>query len=257
MKSIDYTKLLAKLDKPPSGHNWVRLVHSDVPKITKSILSFVKGTFPFTYRPSYAAIQDRIQLGISLETAIKITQKSGSTAGRKPNQELVSAFFEYDAQRGYPQSFINVDRERFAVSKDIEVPVVPLSVIREKGQFVPIFLCGWSTLDLTDFQRKLLVTIYDDAFLSLTDFQNSPAEFLFFPKTEQDGEKKRNAEIWQRGDYSLLSDHELNDAVDIFLQARDQARLILLAEMTDAAAKAEVVSDVPTAGRIEDLFSRK
>ncbi|SCD24869.1 hypothetical protein BR141012304_20396 [Brucella inopinata] len=255
MKSVDYTKLLAKLDRPPSGHNWVRLVHSDVPKTTKSILSFVKGKFPFTYRPGYAAIQDRIQMGIAEETALKIACNSGSAAGYTSNSELVAAFFEYDKERRYtPHTSIGVEKERFAVSRDVEVPIVPLSVIREGGKFVPIFVCGWSKLDLTVFQRRLLVSIYEDAFLSLTDFLDSPAEFLFFPKTEQDGERERAAEVWERGDYSLLSDRDLNEAVDIFLQAREEARRILIAELAESAAKQETSSETPFYEASGDLF---
>lgn len=255
MKSVDYTKLLAKLDKPPSGHNWVRLVHNDVPKTTKSILSFVKSKFQFTYRAGYTAIQDRIQLGITQETALKIARNSGSATGHAPNEELVTAFFEYDKERRYaPNTSIGVEKEQFAISRDIQVPIVPLSVIRESGKFVPIFVCGWSSLDLTDFQRRLLVTIYEDAFLSLTDFLNSPAEFLFFPKTEADGVKKRAAEVWARGDYLLLPDRDLNEAVEIFLQARDDARLILMREMSEAATRKKATIEPLSDSLTKDLF---
>lgn len=255
---MDYTKLLAKLDRPPAGHNWVRLVHSDVPKTTKSILALVKAKLRFTYRPGYAAIQDRIQLGISEDTARKIARKTGAVAGHTPNEELVAAFFEYDKGRRFPpHTSIGVEKERFAVSRDVEVPIVPLSVIRENGKFVPIFVCGWSSLNLTIFQRRLLVTIYEDAFLSLTDFLSSPAEFLFFPKIEQDGERKREAEVWNRGDYSLLPDRDLNEAVEIFLQAREEARRILVAEMAETTAKRETSMETPLDPPSEDLFDRE
>lgn len=257
MKSPDYAKLLAKLDKPPSGHNWVRLVHKDVPKTTKSILSFVKGKFQFTYRPAYAAIQDRIQLGITQETALKVARKSGSTTGHTPNEELVAAFFEHDKERQYtPHTSINFEKEQFAISRDIKVPIVPLSVIREGGKFVPIFICGWSNLDLTDFQRRLLVTIYEDAFLSLTDFLSSPAEFLFFPKVQMDEGKRRAAEVWSRGDYALLPDRDLNEAVEIFLLARDEVRLILMREMAEAAAKQKAPRESSVEWKVKDLFDR-
>lgn len=92
-----------------------------------------------------------------------------------------------------------------------------------------------------------------DAFLSLTDFQDGPAEYLFFPK---DGEsKQRSPEIWQRGDYEQLSGGQLNDCIEMFLEARDEARRILMEEwhrhreQSDATAAA--------AAEMGDLFAPK
>ncbi len=71
------------------------------------------------------------------------------------------------------------------------------------------------------------MTIYEDAFLSLTDFQDSSGEILFFPKTQLDDCVRREAEVWVRGDYELLSQTSLNEAVEIFLLARDSALQML------------------------------
>lgn len=235
MKVVNYNKLLSKLDKPPSGPNWVRFIHySDIVKTTKSIISFVKGMPRFNYASGYTAIKDRIHLGIDFDTALKIVQQHGSLVGRKTNEELIKAFYTHDERRQYPKhAFIEFDREWFLISRDIKVPVVPLSIIRENGHFVPLFVCGWSEIKLTDFQRRLLVSIYEDSFLSLTDYLVSPAEYLFFPKNDNDVEKQREVEVWQRGDYISLSNQEMNEALDIFLQAREAARKILLQEMAE------------------------
>ncbi|MDI7773963.1 hypothetical protein [Asticcacaulis sp. EMRT-3] len=244
----DYNKLLAKLDRPPSGHNWSRFVHDgDVTRTTKEIVAFVKGVPKITYVTGSSAIRDRIQFGIDLETAINVTRRGGAPAGRIQNENLVRAFFEYDAIRRYTScSYIEAEREWFRVSREVSVPVSPLAVVREKGQFVPVFLCGWSELKLTHFQRRLLVTIYEDAFLSLTDFQSSPAEFLFFPNLLEAGKKKRVAEVWQRGDYQLLTGAELNRAIEVFLDARELARVILLEEMAKAKQPEMVATSTST-----------
>ncbi|AYM04333.1 hypothetical protein [Agrobacterium tumefaciens] len=253
--AFDYLKLLAKLDRPPSGPNWVRFVQDDVARTTKSIVSFVKGSPRFTYLSGYTAIKDRIQLGINLETALAAASRSGAPAGRKQNEDLVRSFFEHDEKRRYAtHNFVEFDKEWFRVSRDVAVPVSPLSVIREQGKFVPLFVCGWSELNLTDFQRRLLVTICEDAFLSLTDYQNSPAEFLFFPKGDNGTELKREAEVWQRGDYDLLSDHDLNAAVEIFLQSRELARQILLREMAEDAERRRREGPSVPMPRPRDLF---
>lgn len=258
MSEINYSKLLAKLDRPPSGPNWVRFVHNDIPQTTKSILSFVKGTPHFTYSPAYTAIRDRIQLGINLETAIKVAQRSGAPAGRKQNEELIKSFFSHADNRQYAaNSSIGFEKEWFLVSREVKVPVSPLSIIREKGQFVPLFVCGWSKINLTNFQRRLLVTIYEDAFLSLTDYQTSPAEFMFFPKNIDSEEEIRCAEIWQRGDYELLSYSSLNEAVNIFLAAREIAKNILLLEMKMAMEKKKTEHDTTEKQEyVYDLFSK-
>lgn len=255
--AIDYAKLLVKLDKPPSGPNWVRFIHEGVPKTTKTIVSFVKSIPPFTYSIGYSAIRDRIQLGIDLGTAVNATKRAGAPAGRLQNEELVRAFFEYDERRQYAAlNAIEFEREWFRVSRDVRVPVAPLSVIREHGKFVPIFVCGWSELKLTTMQRRLLLTIYEDAFLSLTDYQNAPAEFLFFPKTDDGTELQRAAEVWHRGDYALLSDAELNEQVEIFLKSREEARQLLLQEMAEAAVRSRHDDENPQPILFDrDLFS--
>ncbi|WP_336800526.1 hypothetical protein [Kaistia sp. MMO-174] len=233
--SVNYEKILAKLDRPPSGPNWARFVHPDVNKTAKSILHFVKGVPPVTYRTGYTVIRDRIQFGIDLETAINSIRRSSAPKSRLPNEEFVKAFFEHDERRRYHgHRSIEFDKESFRISRDIVVPVAPLSVIHENGSFVPLFICGWSSLNLSLFQRRLLVTITEDAFLSLTDFQHSPAEFLFFPKPSSKLKQSRVSEIWHRGDYELLSNNEINEAVDNFLEARALARQVILDEKENA-----------------------
>lgn len=253
----DYAKIIAKLDRPPAGPNWVRFIGADVPSTTKSIVSFAKGIPPFTYQTGYAAIKDRIQLGIDLETALGIVKRGGAPAGKSQNEELVRAFFAHDNERGYAaRNPIEFDRGHFLVSREVQVPVAPLSVIREGGQFLPIFVCGWSTLSLTLSQRRLLVTICEDAFLSLTDYQDSPAEFLFFPKDDEN--KRRAPEIWQRGDYEQLSGSQLADCIDMFLEARDEARRILMEEWHRERDREHSETTSTTAfAEMDDLFTPK
>lgn len=251
----DYAKIIAKLDRPPAGPNWVRFIGEDVPLTTKLILSFAKGIPQFTYQTGYAAIKDRIQLGIDLETAIGIIKRGGAPAGKSQNEELVRAFFMHDHERGYAaRNPIEFERGHFLVSREVQVPVAPLSVIREGGKFLPIFVCGWSTLSLSLMQRRLLVTICEDAFLSLTDYQDGPAEFLFFPKDGK--EKQRSSEIWQRGDYDQLSGGQLADCIEMFLEARDEARRILMEEWHRERGRSETTAT--TAGAdMGDLFTQK
>ncbi|WP_146617771.1 hypothetical protein [Rhodoplanes serenus] len=172
-------------------------------------------------------MKDRIELGIDPDTARLAASTKGAPIGRVHNREFVDAFLEYESHRQYSaSSHIGFETEYFRISRDIVVPIAPLSVIRERGRFVPIFVCGWSTNPLRLRQRRLLMTIYEDAFLSITDFQSSPAEILFFPKFDS----QREAEPWLRGDYDLLPQSELDECVEIFLEARELVRRRIIEE---------------------------
>jgi hypothetical protein len=97
--------------------------------------------------------------------------------------------------------------------------VKPTLVAREAGQLKPIFVFGWKSVPLTRFQRRLLMTILEDAIFSLTDFESSDAEIVFLP--EVDG--TRRSEVWHRGDYDLLSQVELKNQIELLLTARSMA----------------------------------
>ncbi|MCA6112757.1 hypothetical protein [Bradyrhizobium cenepequi] len=256
-------KILRKLDFPPAGPNWVRFIFDDVASTAKAMLSFAKGQPAFGYQAAYRAIRDRIELGIDLNAAIKVATGKGAPAGWTQNRQLVEAFFDYDESRKYSASNpIEFDREFFRVSRDVIVPIAPLSIIREKGKFVPVFLCGWANNPLLPLQRRLLMTIYEDAFFSLTDYQNSPGEVLFFPKsaTRKPGaeyENVRESELWRRGDYGLLSSAELNECVEIFVLARDKARQVLQSEINDLQNKMRAEGATRDMEVSEDLFTKK
>src|ERR1700733_3158041 len=96
-----YAKILRKLDHPPAGPNWVRFICDDPRKTAKAIIAFAKEQPPFNYQPAYHAIKDRIELGISRETALRMAAERGAPAGRIQNKEFVEAFFDHDEDRRY------------------------------------------------------------------------------------------------------------------------------------------------------------
>jgi hypothetical protein len=225
-----YERLLRKLDRPPGAPNWVRFVGDTELESAKKIYAFVKSQPPFNYLQGYKAAKDTVELHISAEDAIKIASTKGAPLGRKRNKEFVEAFLEHDEIRNYTSSNpIDFETEYFRVSRSVKVPVAPISIIRERGNFVPLFMCGWETIPLRLRQRRLLMTVYEDAFFSLTDYQRSPGEILFFPKL--DGAEIRSSVTWMRGDYELLSAKQLNECVEIFLLAREIVRKRILEEM--------------------------
>jgi hypothetical protein len=262
---VKLLKVLRKLDYPPAGPNWVRFIFDNVERTAKAMVSFAKGQPPFGYQPAYCAIKDRIELGIDLDAAIKVATGKGAPAGWVQNRHLVEAFFEYDEIRKYSASNpIAFDKELFRVSREVAVPIAPVSIIRERGKFVPVFVCGWTTNPLLLLQRRLLVTIYEDSFFSLTDYQDSPGELLFFPKndlltSEIKNANLRESEIWRRGDYDLLSRADLDQCVEIFALAREMARQVLQDEIRQIQdkMKAEGIDPTQNLGKPDDLFTKK
>lgn len=253
---VDHDKALNKLDHPPSGHNWVRFVQETRPLTTRAMLSFVKGMPRFTYFTGLSAIRDYFLFGINLDAALGITTKKGAPAGRQQNSDLVRAFFEHNKVRRYPVgTCVEFERQWFRISRELLVPISPLLVFRENGKFVPLFVCGWSELALTTMQRRLLMTIYEDAFLSLTDYMGSPAEFLFFPKSH-DEEFPRQPETWSRADYAVLSAAELNDHVARYLEAREEVRGILLSAKA-ADERRQTIEEEKREDDTDDLFDPK
>lgn len=97
----------------------------------------------------------------------------------------------------------------------------------------------------------------------MTDYRHAPAETLFFPKVLTSDGSCRQPEVWNRGDYMLLSQTELDRCVEIFVEARDMARGALLHEIESLRrdAEREAERDRPSASpRVEDgetLFRKK
>lgn len=245
-------KVLAKINRPPFAHNFVRLVGGDPITTARNIVTFASGIPPFNYSSAYAVIKDRIQLGISLENALSAVRMTGAMSGRIHNESLVRAFFAWDEERRYSAAnIVEFERAWFRVSRNVLVPVAPLTVLREKGKFLPLFICGWGKLGFNSFQNRLYLTICNDAFLSLEDFRESAAEFLFFPQQACSSEllpvpniPLRKPEVWRRDQFELLSSAELNDAIECFLEGM----VIAKKRLFEVYSESDGGSGTPTSG---------
>ena len=71
------------------------------------------------------------------------------------------------------------------------------------------------------------MTLLESGLFSYTDYQNSPAEIVFFPETETSEGARRVPEVWKRGDYKLLSATELRDQLATYMRARELARPLI------------------------------
>lgn len=213
-----------KLDRIPAAPNFVRYNYDDYNLTLKAYVSFAKGMPTISYRDGLVLIKDLVLGIINTDQARKAARILPASPSREAVIEFVDAFCVYSDRRGYLATPAYQDfSTSFSIGRDIYVPVRPTLVARENGQLKPIFVFGWKKVKLDNFQRRLLMTMLEDAIFTLTDFASCDAEIVFLPET--DG--KREAEVWHRGDYNLLSPAELRNQVEIFLSAREAAYPII------------------------------
>jgi len=216
--------LFRKLDRIPAAPNFVRYNFEDLTKTLKAYVQFAKGMPTVTYVPGLTIIKDLVLGWIDTEQARIAIRRLRESPSREANVQFVDAFCEYSELRQYRATPAYSDFSTFfSIGRDLPVPVRPTLVAREHGQLKPVFVFGWKSVPLTLFQRRLLMTILDDAIFSLTDFQDSDAEIVFLPEVDD----IRTPEIWHRGDYQLLSQVELKNQSELFLSARTAAYPII------------------------------
>lgn len=221
----DYSDpLFRKLDRIPAAPNFVRYNFEDLVKTLKAYVAFAKGMPTISYVEGLKIIKDLVLGWTDVEQAKKSARLLKDSPSRQQVIEFVDAFCIYAETRQYVATPTYSEfAASFPIARELFIPVKPTLVAREAGQLKPIFVFGWKSVPLSAFQRRLLMTILEDAIFSLTDFQQSDAEIVFLP--EIDG--VRAAEVWHRGDYDLLSPSELKNQIEMFLAARSQAYPII------------------------------
>lgn len=212
--------LFKKLDKIPGAPNFVRYNFQDLSKTLKAYVAFAKSMPSVSYAQGITIIKDLVLGWTGPEQAMKLARRINDSPSRLAVIEFVDAFCIYAEQRSYQATpSYSEFSAYFPIARDLFVPVKPTLVAREHGQLKPVFVFGWKSVPLNVFQRRLLMTILEDAIFSLTDFQESDAEVVFLPEIEG----IRVPEVWHRGDYNLLSDSEMRDQLELFLSARAEA----------------------------------
>lgn len=221
----DYSDpLFRKLDRIPAAPNFVRYNFEDLAKTLKAYVAFAKGMPTISYVEGLKITKDVVLGWTDIEQAKKAARLLRDSPSRRQVIEFVDAFCVYAETRRYVATPAYAEfSASFPIARELFIPVKPTLVAREGGQLKPIFVFGWKSVPLSLFQRRLLMTILEDAIFSLTDFENSDAEIVFLP--ENDG--IRTDEVWHRGDYELLTPLQLKNQIELFLSARSQAYPII------------------------------
>lgn len=224
MSSFDSIK--RKVLRPPSAQNWTRLnAYGDLERTTLLIANFAVGIPSFNYQPGVGACKDRVKLDLDLDTAVKSVRRSGAPAGRMSNESLVRAFYEYDSERrygagGFAESFSD---GAFRVSRQVLVPTKPTFTIRHSGILSPILLCGWQDFPFDDTHTRLFMTVLEIGLFSFADYRRSPAEVVLFPMTGSGDDRHRVPMIIKRGDFQSLSERQLREQSELYIQAQSAA----------------------------------
>jgi hypothetical protein len=241
--------IFRKLDRIPAAPNFVRYNFNDFHKTLKSYVAFAKGMPTVSYQQGLVIVKDIVLGFIDVHQAKIAARRLPASPSRIAVIEFVDAFCEYAEGRNYVATPAYQDFSTFfSIGRDLHIPVRPTLVAREHGQLKPIFVFGWKSVRLEIFQRRLLMTILDDAIFTLTDFAASDAEIVFLP--EVDGH--RAPDIWHRGDYDLLSQSELANQLEIFLSAREAAYPIIKKWVAEKSPKAPDVAE--PAGPTDDIL---
>ncbi|MGB3627735.1 MAG: hypothetical protein WA989_18055 [Henriciella sp.] len=201
---------------PPAAHNAVRFIGTTLDATARSVYRFKKGSPRISYQTAYNAIHDHVHWGLDEGTLIKMVQRLKSEQNRKCNHEFLQAYFDYHSALGLEGVPAFDDQVvAFRVSAGLKLPVKPTAIVAGEDRFNVLTCLGWSTTNLSDFQKRLWMTIHEDALFSLTDFRTARGVFSMYPKIK--GE--RELVMWERGDYDLLSMGELDDNLDMLAEA--------------------------------------
>ena len=219
-------KSLPKIDRPPAVEHWSRMQHPDAHRTARKLFAFLRGGVSWNYAPSRNVARYHIEDQITRDVALRIVQGYGNPIGRKYNLEVVDAMFDYfgtnpiDSVRAFSELV-----EWFPIAPGAAVPIKPLMVTREGGRFVPNFFNPWSQVPFDSYQASLYMTILEKSIFRLTDFEDSPGRFVFFPKVQIGGDiLQRRPLIWKRGQFPLLSDSDLNSQIRIFAESKEIAK---------------------------------
>lgn len=216
--------IFKKLDKIPAAPNFVRYNFDDLVRMTKAYVQFAKSMPSVSYIQGITLIKDLVLGHCDVAQARKAAARLPASPSKEAVMGFVDAFCTYAVTRNYQATPAYSDFATwFPIARELSIPVKPTLIAREDGQLKPIFVFGWKSIPLDRFQRRLLMTILEDAIFSLTDFEHSDAEIVFLP--EVDG--VRSPEVWHRGDYNLLSQSEMNNQIELFLAAREAAYPII------------------------------
>lgn len=229
MASVE--EIIARVRKPPSLHNWVRLNHRRRDDTTRSIARFVLARPRHALAAIYGLIADYITFGISKGAVEKGLERISNPLVRRLGREIIGVvlpWLDKSEIKGI-QVFHNLNVP-FPIGRGILVPVKPTFVFQRGRTLNPVFVIGWASMPFSPFQKQLLATIIHKAILTLEGFEGADAYIVCAPRIKG-SKSERFVRSWKVSEITLLSEDELREQFDRFGNALDDVVPIILEEL--------------------------
>ena len=225
---IDSQKAISKLRRPPGVHNWVKSIRSRTDDTALSLYNFVVNGPRHSLRPVTDIIRQVVVDVISDEQAIKCASFITNDRVRKYAHEILSALLPHIREKEWKGIQIFKDMfENYPVAANVNVPVKPTFVIREDGKAVPYFVICWAEIGLSDYQKRILTTLIDEAILSQEDFEGSDAVIVCVPR-HSFSKSERYVVQWKLSDHPALGNIEKRELFKRYGRALEQAEKMII-----------------------------
>lgn len=221
-------KLIRKLRRPPTAHNWVKSIKGRRDETAKALHNFAINPPRSSLLAAIAICVQIVVDGISEPQAQKCVDTIKKEGDRERASWIIRAFFAHAKANEW--SGIQVFRdmvEFYHVSAGVKVPVKPTFVLNEDGKLVPYFVIAWSRMDLSPYQLRILATIIQEAILTLEEFQGSDAVIVCTPVAPH-CKKERWVFEHRVSNFEPLSDDEKQELFDRYAGAMDDAEKLII-----------------------------
>jgi hypothetical protein len=230
----DVEKILRKLFRPPSVANWVRHNFKRSDRTRNGLLRFAQVPPTYSLKDVYSICEAIVTDSISLEQAEKCAERIKDEKAREAARDIIPLFHAYVRETGFEglSAFKGFSTPyplgKGPDGKNITIPVTPTFIILQGAALVPVFVVGWASLTLNDYQKQLMSTIIKDALLTQEDFLGSDALVVCTPKLKRTN--ARHLVEWLVSTYGSLTEDELQDQFSRYRKALDDVARTLRSE---------------------------
>jgi len=117
--------------------------------------------------------------------------------------------------------------EFYPVAANVRIPVRPTFVLNVEGKVTPYFVICWAEIGLSDYQKRILSTLIQEAILSLDEFEGADAEIVCVPRFPF-SRTERHVVRWKASHHVPLTPEEKRELFDRYGNALAQAEAIII-----------------------------
>jgi hypothetical protein len=210
----------------PSVINWARHNKRRLDDTRRRLFAFAIRPPRHSLKPVGDICANLASKKISLGRATELIDQISRPVTRIAAREIIPAFAHEAGRRNFEavpelRGFeIPYPIGRNPDGKLMLVPIRPTFVLIENEKLRPVFMVGWATLKLDDYQKQLISSIICRSLLTHQNFLDSDAEILCFPRIK--GTKVRQTQTWTARAYDILSEDNLREQFERYSTALQQ-----------------------------------